>query len=254
MHGRHGDGMSELPELTSLDAEAARLEIALDQRARERFARYLELLIEWSPRAGLTSVTDPDAIQLRHFGESLALAKMLSDVGLAMAGASVVDVGSGGGLPGVPMLIADPSLALTMVESHERRCQFLELVVAELGFERATVVRARAEEAGRDPALRTSFDLAVARAVAPLAVLVEYTLPLLRQGGVLATPKGSRARREQADAGAAVEALGGVAEQPLSLSLPPQAHPQLVLLVRRTGELDGHHPRRPGIPTKRPLA
>jgi 16S rRNA (guanine527-N7)-methyltransferase len=251
---RLSDGMSDFAALAALDAEAARLDFALDQRARERFARYLELLIEWSPRAGLTSVTDPDAIQLRHFGESLALVKVLRDAGLATAEMSVVDLGSGGGLPGVPMLIADPSLALTMVESHERRCQFLELVVAELGFERATVVRARAEEAGHDPALRASFDLAVARAVAPLAVLVEYALPLLRRGGLLASPKGSRARRELTQAEAAIAALGGVVEQPLPLSLPPQAHPQLVLLVRRTGELDDRYPRRPGIPTKRPLA
>jgi 16S rRNA (guanine527-N7)-methyltransferase len=246
--------MSDVPALTALDGEAARLEFALDQRARERFARYLKLLIEWSPRAGLTSVTDPDAIQIRHFGESLALAKVLRDAGLVTEGTSVVDIGSGGGLPGVPMLIADPSLALTMVESHERRCQFLELVVEELGFERATVVRARAEEAARDPALRASFELVVARAVAPLAVLVEYALPLLRQGGVLATPKGSRARRELTEAEAAVAALGGVAEQPLTLSLPPRAHSQLVLLVRRSGELNDRYPRRPGIPNKRPLA
>ncbi len=246
--------MTDIPALAALDAEAARLDFTLDQRARERFARYLELLIEWSPRAGLTSVTEPEAIQLRHFGESLALLKLLREGGLVEAGTSVVDVGSGGGLPGVAMLIADPSLAVTLVESHERRCRFLELVVEELGFEHAKVVRARAEEAGRDPQLRATFDLAVARAVAPLPVLVEYTLPLLRRGGVLATPKGSRARDELVAAEAAIAALGGIAEQPRPLSLPPGAHPQLVLIVRRTGELDGRYPRRPGIPAKRPLA
>lgn len=246
--------MTDVPALAALDAEALRLDFPLDQRARERFARYLELLIEWSPRAGLTSVTEPEAIQLRHFGESLALLKLLREGGLAEAGTSVVDVGSGGGLPGVAMLIADPSLSVTLVESHERRCRFLELVVAELGFEDAKVVRARAEEAGRDPELRASFDLAVARAVAPLPVLVEYTLPLLRRGGVLASPKGSRARDELVAAEAAIAALGGVAEQPQPLSLPPGAHPQLVLIVRRTGELDGRYPRRPGVPARRPIA
>jgi 16S rRNA (guanine527-N7)-methyltransferase len=246
--------MSSLPELSTLDAEASRLGFALDERARERFARYLELLIEWSPRAGLTSLTDPDAIQLRHFGESLALLIVLRDAGLAGGGSSVVDVGSGAGLPGVPMLIADPTLAVTLVESSERRCQFLELVVDELGFETATVVRARAEEAGRDPALRARFELAVARAVAPLPVLVEYTLPLLREGGVLASPKGSRARRELMEAEAAIAALGGVAEEPQLLSLPAEAHEQLVLFVRRTGALDDRYPRRPGIPSKRPIA
>lgn len=246
--------MTDVSALAALDAETLRLDFPLDERARERFARYLELLIEWSPRAGLTSVTEPEAIQLRHFGESLALLKLLREGGLVEAGTRVVDVGSGGGLPGVAMLIAGPSLAVTLLESHERRSRFLELVVAELGFENAQVVRARAEEAGRDPELRASFDLAVARAVAPLPVLVEYTLPLLRRGGVLASPKGSRARDELVAAEAAIAALGGVAEQPLPLSLPPGAHPQLVLIVRRTGELDARYPRRPGVPARRPIA
>ncbi len=245
--------MNNGPALAALQSEASRLGVALDRRACERFARYLELLIEWSPRAGLTSVTEPDAIQLRHFGESLALLKALNESGLAAAGSSVVDVGSGGGLPGVPMLIAGRSLAVTLVESHERRSRFLELVVAELGLDGARVVRARAEEAGRNPALRAHFDLAVARAVAPLPVLVEYALPLLRPGGVLATPKGSRARGELAEAQAAIAALGGVAEQPQPLSLTAGAPQQLVLIVRRSGELDDRYPRRPGIPSKRPL-
>ena len=112
----------------------------------------------------------------------------------------------------------------------------------------------RAEEAGRDAELREGFDLAVARAVAPLPVLVEYALPLLRPGGILAAPKGSRARDELQEAEAAIEALGGAVLEPLPLSLPEGVVPQLVVVVQRGGPLSERYPRRPGIPSKRPLA
>ena len=116
------------------------------------------------------------------------------------------------------------------------------------------VRRMRAEEAGRDPELREGFDLAVARAVAPLPVLVEYALPLLRPGGLLAAPKGSRARDELSEAEAAIETLGGHVLTPLPLSLPEGAVAQIVVLVRRSGPMPERYPRRPGIPSKRPLS
>ena len=248
------DGDAER-DLAVLDADAARLGLALDAAARSRFARYLELIEAGRDRAGLTSLTEPGAIQRRHFGESLALLVALRGRGLLTPGgaADVVDVGAGAGFPGLPMRIAEPALRLTLVESNRRRCRFLETAVAALALEGVRVVAARAEEAGRDPELRERFDLVAARAVAPLPVLVEYALPLLRPGGVLAAPKGSRAQEELRAASAAIEALGGCVEEPLPLSLPEGAAPQQVLLVRRCGALPERFPRRPGIPSKRPL-
>ena len=242
-------------DLAALDAAASRLGLALDAAARARFARYLELIEAWRDRAGLTSLTEPEAIQRRHFGESLALLVALRGRGLLTPGqaASVVDVGAGAGFPGLPMRIAEPALRLTLVESNRRRCSFLEMAVDALALDGVRVVAARAEEAGRDPELRERFDLVAARAVAPMPVLVEYALPLLRPGGVLAAPKGSRAQHELRAASAAIEALGGCAEEPLPLSLPEGATPQQVLLVRRCGALPERFPRRPGIPNKRPL-
>lgn len=241
--------------LAALDAEAARLGLALGGEARARFARYLALIEAWRGRAGLTSLADPEAIQRRHFGESLALLAALRAAGLLAAGEAVraVDVGSGAGFPGLPMRIAEPSLRLTLVEAHRRRARFLETAAAELGLGGVEVVAARAEEAGRDPALRGGFGLAVARAVAPLPVLAEYLLPLLRPGGVMAVPKGAAAARELEEAAAALAALGGCAEEPLALPLPPGRPPQRVLIVRREGPLPDRYPRRPGVPRKRPL-
>lgn len=239
----------------ALDAEAERLGLPLDAATRARFARYLELLLEWNERAGLTAVSDPEAVVRRHFGESLALLVALRQRGLLTAGARarVADLGPGGGFPGVPMALIDPAIELVLIEAQERRCAFLRALVAALELPQARVVHARAEEAGRDPALRAGCDLVVARALAPLAVLVEYALPLLREGGVLAAPKGSRADDELAAAQHAIAALGGEALAPLPLPLPAGAPPQQVMLVRRRGELDPRYPRRPGVPAKRPL-
>lgn len=232
-----------------------RLGLRLDEAAYDAFARYLSLLEAWRDRAGLTSLTDPAAVQRRHFGESLALLVALRSAAVLSAGepARIVDVGAGAGFPGVPMRIVEPALRLTLIESHGRRARFLKTVVGELGLDGVEVVTARAEEAGRDPAYRGSFDVAVARAVAPLPVLVEYLLPLLRPGGVMAAPKGSGAERELSEAAAAIDALGGCAEEPVPLLLPEGATPQRVIVVRRCGEVPERFPRRPGIPAKRPI-
>ncbi|MGE3856963.1 MAG: 16S rRNA (guanine(527)-N(7))-methyltransferase RsmG [Dehalococcoidia bacterium] len=241
--------------LPVLRAEAGRLGLALSEGAIEGFQRYLALLETWNDRAGLTAITDPETAQRRHFGESLALLVALRDAGLLRSGeaARVADLGPGGGFPGVPMAIADPALNLVLIESQERRCAFLRTVTEELGLAGVTVVHARAEEAGRMPALRGAFDLVVARALAAMPVLVEYALPLLREGGVLATPKGSRGDEELVEAARAIDALGGAALEPLALPLPADVPPQRVYLVRRTGPLDDRYPRRPGMPLKRPL-
>ncbi len=242
-------------ELQPLVVEAARAGLPLDDIALARFQKYLSLLIEWRERAGLTSIADRVEIQRRHFGESLALLAALRSASVLPPGIAitVADIGTGAGFPGLPMHIAEPALRLTLIEAQARRCRFLEAVRDALGLPDVRIIQARAEDAGRKPELRASFDVVVARALASLPVLVEYALPLLREGGVLATPKGSRVEEEQQAAEAAIAALGGVMGPSVPLSLPPGAAPQQVVLVRRVAPLDERFPRRPGIPTKRPL-
>jgi len=247
--------MSTGPALDVLTAEAHRLALPLDAVAFDRFATYLDLLEAWRGRAGLTAITDRDEVQRRHFGEALALLVTLRASGVMRAGVTtrVVDLGSGAGFPGLPMRIAEPGLQLTLVEANARRCRFLEAAVDALALDHVAVVQARAEEAGRDPALRATFDLAVARALAPLAVLVEYALPLVRDGGALAAQKGSRAAEELAEAGGAIATLNGTVEAILSLPVTPGTAPQQVVIVRRSGILDERFPRRAGMPSRRPL-
>ncbi len=254
-------------DLTPLLADADRLGIALDEQARDRFARYLLLIEEWNERAGITSILDRAEAQRRHFGESLALLVALRTAGLLASSSEgappassergavrVADLGPGGGFPGLPIRIVEPGFDLVLIESNQRRAEFLGVAVQALGLEGVTVEPLRAEDAGRAPALRGQFDLVVARALAAMPVLVEYALPLLRDGGVLAAPKGSRALDELAEAGGAIAALGGTALPPVPLPVSADTPPQTVLLVRREGALDDRYPRRAGMPVKRPLS
>jgi len=247
---------TEREALDTLVHDARGLGLRLDPDVLSRFQVYLLLLLEWRQRAGLTSIADPGEIQRRHFGESLALLVALRAarvLGNKSATTTIADLGTGGGFPGLPMRIVDPSLRLTLIEAQARRCRFLEAVVSALDLPDVRIVQARAEDAGRDPALRASFQVVVARALAALPVLVEYGLPLLRDGGVLATPKGSRVEEELSDAGRAIAALGGRLEPSVPLPLPPDVAQQHVVLVRRVGPLDDRYPRRAGMPSKRPL-
>lgn len=242
--------------LAPLLEDTARLGLTLDEGALSTFARYLDLVFKWNERAGITSIADPVEAQHRHFGESLALLQALRAAGLIPEGVPirVADLGPGGGFPGIPMRIAEPAIDLVLVESNRKRADFLRLATDSLNLHGVEVVAQRIEDAGRNSALRASCDLVVARALAAMPVLVEYALPLLREGGILAAPKGSRALEELTEAQAAIEALGGVALEPLALPVAEGAPPQLVLLVRRDGLLDDRYPRRAGMPTKRPLA
>jgi 16S rRNA (guanine527-N7)-methyltransferase len=164
----------------------------------------------------------------------------------------VVDIGTGAGFPGLPMKIARPELELVLVEATGKKARFLQALVEELGLERVTVLQGRAEELARESAYRDHFPLAVARAVAPLPVLLELALPFVAPGGHLAAPKGSAAPREVREAANALAELRGeiVSAERLELGDAP---PQTLVLVRKTAATPDRYPRRTGIPNKRPL-
>lgn len=230
---------------------AKRLRIGVSPKQAETFRAYMDALAEARPRLRLTALTDPEAVQRRHFLEPLALLAAIEGAG--PLGERAIDVGSGAGFPGLPIKIVRPDLRLTLVEAHGKRAAFLEGLVRALGLKDVEVVNARAEDAARDPAHRESYDLALARAVAPLPALLELTLPFLRVGGLLAAPKGSGARREAKEAKAALETLGGEIESIRPLDAPWAATPPTLVLVRKVSATPERFPRRAGIPEKRPL-
>jgi 16S rRNA (guanine527-N7)-methyltransferase len=238
-------------ELAILIDGCGRLGIELTPRQLEQLAAYRERLLGEATKLGISGIDDPGEVERRHLLESAALLRVLRDAGIALEGAALVDVGSGAGIPGLALQVLEPSLRVTLVESKAKAAGFLEATAAGLGLDGVTIVNARAEVAGRDPAHREQYDLATAKAVAPLPVLLELTLPFVRAGGWLVAPKGSEA---QAEAAEAVRALAELGSEPRGIvGLPLAEPPQFVVLVEKTAPTPDRYPRRAGMPAKRPL-
>ncbi len=230
---------------------AERLRFGLNPDHLEAFRTYMEEMEAARPRLHLTALTDPEAIQRRHFLEPLALLVALEEMGPLPEAA--IDIGSGAGFPGLPIKIVRPRLTLTLLEAHGRRSAFLKRLVQRLGLKDVAVINSRAEELAHDPGHRETYGLALARAVAPLSVLIELALPFLRVGGLLAAPKGSGASREAQEAIAALRTCGGLLESLRPLDVPGAETAPTLVLMRKTSSTPERFPRRPGIPAKRPL-
>ena len=230
---------------------AKQLRIDLEPHQVEAFRVYQQELLDETPRAALTAITDRETVQRRHFLESLALLIALEQANAL--GETAIDIGAGAGFPGLPIKILRPNLRLTLLEATAKKAAFLERLVGHLRLPDVTVINARAEELAHHPAHRQAYDLALARAVSPLPTLVELALGFLPIGGFLATPKGSRAGQEVEQAAAALEACGGLVQLVHPLDVPGPGTPPTLVLIRKQSETPDRFPRRPGIPFKRPL-
>lgn len=241
------------------------LDLTLTQRQLAQLAQFRDLLAASANEFNLTAIRDVEGIERRHIVESVAFGVFLQKHDLLPKGSDaaasdeqatesirVVDIGTGAGLPGIPLRIAWPHMRLTLLESVGKKCRFMEEACSALGLGDVQVVEGRAEDFGRDEAHRERYDLALARAVAPLPVLLEYTLPTLKLNGWLAAPKGSAAISELNASTAALEALGGRLHDAAPF-LPPDGLQQTVALIQKVGHTPERYPRRAGIPSKRPL-
>ena len=180
----------------------------------EQFYKYMNLLIEWNEKMNLTAITEPKEIILKHFIDSITILKYIDD------NSKLVDVGTGAGFPGVPLSIMNPTLKITLVDSLNKRLIFLQEVVKELNLKNIEIVHARAEEFGQNKNYREKFDIATSRAVANLATLSEYLVPLVKIGGKIISMKASNAKEEINDAQKAIEVLGGKIEKIEEFDLP----------------------------------
>ncbi len=219
------------------------------------FSRYANVLVSSAKSAGVTALRTRERIEQRHFLESLALARALLDQAVLdeTTPLKVIDVGTGAGIPGLPLRILLPKARLTLLDARQRTTAFLADLLDSLVIANVQIMTARAEDAGRDPSYREQFDLALARAVAPLPVLLELTLPLLRVGGRLAAPKGSSALREIGASGHALDELGGAVTSSDRLKIPGSVTLQRLVVVEKRSATPSRYPRRAGIPSKRPL-
>ena len=226
------------------------MHLTWDDQIITRFERFHDILDEYNQHMDLTAVLDEDERIDRHDLDSVAL---LSAVNLP-AGTGMIDVGTGAGFPGIPLLILRPDLHLTLLDAQQKRCIFLKEALRSLGLE-AEVVHARAEDAGRDPALRERFDFAVSRAVAAMGVLQELMLPLVRVGGSAVAWKGPRGLEEMESAKRAAFLLGGQFREPVRVNIPEREDWQHLLFVtEKVKTTPKAYPRKAGLPSKKPLA
>ena len=224
----------------------AELGLPLDAEALRRYRLYYEALSEKNKVMNLTAIEgEADSARL-HFLDSAALLS-LADFG----GKRVVDVGSGAGFPGLALKIARPDIALTLLDSLDKRVKFLRETSALLGFEDVRCLHARAEEA--PPALRQSYDIAVSRAVARLNLLCELCLPFVKKGGLFIAMKGPGAAEELAEAQKAVRLLGGELERCADYAIPGTEQVRTAVLIRKTADTPARYPRRWAQMKKQPL-
>ena len=226
------------------------LNIRYAPAAPERLARYHQLLTEWNQVMNLTGDTDFETSLGRHYLDSLA---PLGIEGLFPESASLIDVGTGAGFPGLPLAIARPDLDVVLMDSLQKRLNFLDAVVKELGLSNVRLCHARAEDGGRDPRWREQFDLAVARGVAALPVLAELLLPFVKVGGAFVPYKSGKIQEEIEAAGKAVEILGGWIGQRKEFMLPGSDMYRCLLYIEKVKATAKKYPRKAGMPTKEPL-
>jgi len=226
---------------------ASKFNITLDEAAVERFDIYARLLTEKNKVMNLTAIVEPDEIVVKHFGDSLSLFSVISP----KKGESFIDVGTGAGFPGVAFLIARPDLKVTLIDSTNKKLEFIRSLCCELGL-MPEIIHARAEEAGMDERLRESFDYAAARAVANLRNLCEYCLPFVKRSGVFIAMKGAKAEDEIFEASSAVKLLGGKIEEKKKFNLYDTGERNLIL-IRKISQTPPKYPRPAAQIAKRPL-
>ncbi len=260
-----------MADLKLLQAGASELGIGLTRKQLSAFSLYMNELMKWNQRANLTAIATPDAIQTKHFLDSLtcllgfpnhqpatsAPSNLLPEMVERLEGGqdlSCLDIGTGAGFPGVPLKIFLPKMKLTLLESIAKKTAFLTHLVELLELKDTAVITGRAEELARDPGHRERYDVVVTRALSKLAVVAELTLPFCRIGArSIALKKGEHMSQEIEDSRFAVQRLGGrlTGELPVDLSLLDEG--RMVVVIEKVAPTPECYPRRPGIPAKRPL-
>ena len=223
--------------------------LELNDRQKKQFHRYFQLLVEWNEKINLTAITAEDEVYLKHFYDSLA--PILQGYVLNEP-ISLLDIGAGAGFPSLPMKILFPQLEVTIIDSLNKRIQFLHLLAEDLGLEGVHFYHGRAEDFAQDKQFRAQFDLVTARAVARMQILSELTIPFLKVGGRLIALKASSAEDELHQAKNALNLLFAKVLENVDYQLP-NGDPRTLTIVEKKKETPNKYPRKAGVPNKRPL-
>lgn len=229
-----------------LESKAKQIEIELTKEQTEKYYNYMNLLLEWNEKINLTAIIDLKEIILKHFVDSLTIAKYIKD------DEKLIDVGTGAGFPGIPLSIVKENTDIVLLDSLNKRINFLEEVKENLKLENITTIHGRAEEFGKNKKERETYDIATSRAVAPLNILLEYLLPLVKVGGKAICMKGSNIE-EIENAKNALEILGGKIEKIEEITLPNSDIKRNIIIVKKVKNTPSKYPRKPGTPSKEPI-
>ena len=218
----------------------------LNGEFKEKFGIFAKLLSEYNQKYNLTAIRDEKEVYIKHFLDSILPENYFTN------GAKVVEIGSGGGFPSIPLKIVRNDLKFTLIESTGKKCDFLNTAVDKLGFENVEVLNIRAEDGGRSEKLREKFDFAVARAVARLNTLCEYCLPFVKVGGKFIAYKGC-AEEEIEESKNAVKILGGELETVENYFLPEDGGKRTLVIIKKVKPTPEKYPRGRGLERKKPL-
>ncbi len=225
------------------------LQMDIDSDKLEKFKTYKSLLKEWNEKINITAIKDDEEIDIKHFLDSLTVFK----TGKITEGKRIIDIGTGGGFPGVPIKIIEDSVEVVLLDSLNKRLKFLDEVIKELGLQDIRTMHERAEDLGNKNEYREKFDIAVSRAVASLNILAEYCLPFVKPNGYFIAMKGSDSNEEIRDAEKAIKVLGGELENKIDIKIPHSNIVHSLLIIKKISHTPTKYPRQSGKIKKNPL-
>ena len=234
---------------TQFEKDLKELGVTLSSQQLQQFLTYYEMLVEWNQVMNLTAITEYDDVMKKHFVDSVSLIKAYD----VTQNASVIDVGTGAGFPGLALKIAYPNLKVTLLDSLNKRIQFLDEVIHKLGLSGVETIHGRAEDFAKAGKLRETFDLCVSRAVANLSTLSEYCLPFVKVGGQFISYKSEKIIEEMESAQNAIKILGGKVSNQVEFQLPESDIYRNLFVIEKIKETPKKYPRKAGLPGKEPL-
>ena len=240
-------------DLTSFEKGLEQLSITLSGEQKQQFLTYYEYLVEKNKVMNLTAITEYEEVITKHFLDSLAVVKTSCFKPEELAGKRLIDIGTGAGFPGIPLKIAFPKLEILLLDSLNKRINFLNEVTEMLGLTKINTVHGRAEDYAKQKEYRESFDFCVSRAVANLSTLSEYCIPFVKQGGCFISYKSGSVDQELIQAEKAVKILGGQREEVVRFSLADTDMDRSFVVIRKAKPTPKKYPRKAGLPSKEPL-
>ena len=225
---------------------AKKINVEVTKSQIEKYEEYINLLLEWNEKINLTAITEENDIVIKHIIDSITVLKYIENK-------NIIDVGTGAGFPGIPLAIQDKNAKITLLDSLNKRINFLNNVKEKLELNNIDTIHGRAEDIGQNKEYREQYDACVSRAVANMSTLVEYLIPLVKVGGIIICMKGSDIEEELNDAKTAISKLGGEIDKIDKITLPGTDIIRNIIIIKKVKQTSSTYPRKAGTPSKNPI-